>query len=719
MEIDSLLCGKHSDPHRILGIHRRGNRYTIRAVFPWAKEAWVLSEGKRYRMERYGDTPLFKLNLGEKISSYFYEVEYEGGKKKIEDPYRFLPNLGEQDLYLFNEGKHYELWNKMGAQVKETNGIKGTSFAVWAPNAKGISVVGNFNRWHPLAHPMRELGNSGVWELFLPGISEKELYKFRIMGRNGEELFKTDPYGFYFEIPPKSASIVWDSNKYTWQDGEWIKKRREYNLYKNPLSIYEVHLGSWARVPEEGNRWLTYRETAHKLIPYVKKMGFTHIELLPVMEHPFYGSWGYQTTGYFAPTSRYGNPDDFKYLVDYAHQNGLGIILDWTPAHFPTDPYGLARFDGTALYEHEDPKKGYHPDWHSFIFNYGRKEVSNFLTASALFWTKEYHVDGLRVDGVASMLYLDYSRKPGEWSPNKYGGRENLEAIEFIREMNKEIYARGEGTFTIAEESTAWPMVSKPVHLGGLGFGFKWNMGWMNDTLFYFSKDPIYRKYHHNKLTFSIWYAFSENFILPLSHDEVAHGKGSLLGKMPGDIWQKFANLRLLLAYHFAHPGKKLLFMGGEIAQWKEWNHEESIDWHLLKYESHRGIQKLTQELNKIYRNEPSLHQRDCEAQGFRWIDLGDSLQSVVSFARTGDNGEFIVCVFNFTPAIRHNYRIGVPESGFYRELLNTDSEIFGGSNVGNFGGVYSQKIPSHGFPCSLELTLPPLAALYLKKGKE
>lgn len=620
------------------------------------------------------------------------------------------------DIYLFKEGHYFNAYEKLGSHIIDLNGTIGTYFAVWAPNAKQVSVMGDFNNWNKESHPLTaRWDNSGIWEGFIPGIEKGTKYKYYIVSRYGYLLEKGDPYAFFWETPPATASFVWDL-EYKWNDEAWMKNRAKNNNLNSPISIYEMHLGSWKRVPEEGNRFLTYREMALWLVEYLKEMGFSHVEFLPIMEHPFYGSWGYQTVGYFAPTSRYGTPQDFMYLIDQLHQNGIGVILDWVPSHFPDDGHGLSFFDGTYLYEHQDRKKGYHPHWHSYIFNYGRNEVRNFLISSAIFWLEKYHVDALRVDAVASMLYLDYGRNEGEWIPNKYGGKENLEAIGFIKKMNETIYERYPDTQTIAEESTAWPMVSKPVYLGGLGFGMKWNMGWMHDTLEYFSKDPIYRKYHHNKLTFSIWYAFSENFILSLSHDEVVYGKGSLLTKMSGDDWQKFANLRLLYGYMYAHPGKKLLFMGGEIAQRDEWYHEKSLDWHLLEYESHRAIQRWVKDLNNIYRNELALHELDCEPSGFEWIDFNDSIHSVISFLRKGKNSKNIILVVcNFTPVPRFNYILGVPENGYWKEILNSDSEVYGGSNHGNIGGVEASMTPSHGRPYSISVTVPPLGLIFFK----
>ena len=624
--------------------------------------------------------------------------------------------LTELDVYLFREGTHLRLYEKLGAHPEEVEGEKGVYFAVWAPNAAYVSVIGDFNGWDRSSHPLfRREDGSGIWEGFIPGVKPGTLYKYYLHTRNGYHLEKADPLAFFGEAPPGTASRVWDLS-YNWNDRNWREERSRRNALSAPWLIYEVHLGSWRRVPEEGNRFLTYRELAPLLAEYVKEMGFTHVEFLPVMEHPFYGSWGYQVLGFFSPTSRYGTPQDFMYLVDYLHQQGIGVILDWVPSHFPTDGHGLAFFDGTHLYEYEDFRKRFHPDWKSYIFDYGKGEVRSFLLSSAHFWLERYHADALRLDAVASMLYLDYSRGPGEWVPNIYGGKENLEAIAFLRLLNEKLYGALPDIQTIAEESTAWPLVTRPVYVGGLGFGMKWNLGWMNDTLFYFSKDPIYRKYHHDTLTFSLWYAFSENFILPLSHDEVVHGKGSLLGKMPGDPWQKRANLRALFGYMWAHPGKKLLFMGGEFGQWREWNHEESLDWHLLAYPEHRGIRLLVRDLNRVVRENPALYELDFSPEGFEWIDFHDVEKSVISFLRRDRSGEnLVIVVANFTPVPRYGYRVGVPSPGFYREILNTDAREYGGSGHGNLGGRKADPLPMHGRPYSLELTLPPLGVLYFR----
>ena len=628
--------------------------------------------------------------------------------------------LTADDLYLFNEGNHFRLYDKLGAHILEQEGQNGTYFAVWAPDAAKVYVMGDFNRWKKTSHPLAPRGQSGIWEGFIPGVGKGALYKYYVVSRlNNYRVDKADAFGFYFEGPPRTASVVWDLD-YLWGDQAWMGGRYRRQALDAPISIYEMHLGSWRRVPEEGNRFLTYREMAPLLADYLLKMGFTHVEFLPITEHPFYGSWGYQTTGYFAPTSRYGTPQDFMFLVDYLHQHDIGIILDWVPSHFPADGSGPGFFDGSHLFEHADPRQGYQPDWHSLIFNYGRNEVRNFLISSALFWLDKYHLDGLRLDAVASMLYLDYSRKPGEWIPNQYGGNENLEAIFFLRKFNEEIYQNYPDVQTIAEESTAWPLVSRPNYVGGLGFGLKWDMGWMHDTLEYFSRDPLFRKYDHHALTFRILYAFQENFILPLSHDEVVHGKGSLLRQMPGDDWQKFANLRLLFGYMFSQPGKKLLFMGGEFGQWDEWYHEKSLDWHLTQIPAHIGVQRWVEDLNQFYRREPALYEKDFSPEGFAWIDFHDIDHSITAYLRRGrEPRETIVVVANFTPVVYHNYRVGVPAGGFWQEILNSDAPDYGGSGQGNLGGVEAFPIPAHGHYASLNLTLPPLGIVFFKHQDE
>jgi 1,4-alpha-glucan branching enzyme len=624
--------------------------------------------------------------------------------------------LTNDDLYLFNQGTHFRLYEKLGAHPMTVDGVEGTYFAVWAPNAEQAFVIGDFNKWDKSSHPLHPVERSGIWGGFIPGVGGGTTYKYHIVSRyDGYRVDKADPFAFYTEVPPRTGSVVRDLG-YTWGDREWMKNRDRHNALDAPIAIYEVHLGSWMRVPEEGARPLTYRELAPKLAEYVQHMGFTHVEFLPILEHPFYGSWGYQTAGYFAPTSRYGEPEGFMYLIDCLHQHNIGMILDWVPSHFPNDEHGLGFFDGTHLYEHADPRRGIHPDWDSFIFNYGRDEVRGFLMSSAFFWLDKYHVDGLRVDAVASMLYLDYSRKEGEWVPNKYGGRENLEAISFLRRFNEEIYKSYPQVQTIAEESTAWPMVSRPTYVGGLGFGIKWDMGWMHDTLEYMSKDPVHRQYHHNQLTFRMIYAFHENFVLPLSHDEVVHGKGSLLAKMPGDERQKFANLRLLFGYMYAQPGKKLIFMGGEIGQWSEWYHETSLDWHLLAYHPHSGVQRWVKDLNRLYRSKRPLYEREFHPDGFEWIDCSDSQSSVLSLIRKDSSSEdILLVVLNFTPVPRFNYRVGVPRGGYWREILNSDSQEYGGSGHGNLGGVEASPVSFHGRPYSLNLTLPPLGALFFE----
>jgi len=737
-QIKLIINANHWDPFQVLGIHiikKEGKKAVIvRAFLPEAKEAWViqakgkeqrakneiLEKEKTYQMQKIHKAGFFETIILEKKEVFPYRIKiksYEGMTSEFYDPYSFLPVLTDFDLHLFGEGRHYKKYENLGAHIMEINGIKGVHFAVWAPNAKRVSVIGDFNKWDGRRHPMRVLGSSGIWEIFIPGFNGGDLYKFEIKSKfNNYIAVKADPYAFHFELRPKSASIVYDINKYQWDDRKWMEMRPKKNLFESPISIYEVHLGSWMRVPEENNRWLTYRETADRLIRYVKEMGYTYIELMPVTEHPLDASWGYQTIGYFAPTSRYGKPEDFMYFVDKCHQDNIGVILDWAPAHFPTDGHGLGFFDGTCLYEHEDPRKGFHPDWGTKIFNYGRNEVGNFLLSNALFWFEKYHIDGLRVDAVASMIYLDYSRNEGEWIPNVFGGRENLEAIDFLKKFNEIVHQNHPGILTIAEESTAWPSVSRPTYLGGLGFSLKWNMGWMNDTLEYFLKDTVHRKYHQNNLTFSLLYAFTENFILVLSHDEVVHGKRSMLSKMPGDMWQKFANLRLLYGFMYSHPGKKLLFMGGEFGQWDEWYHEKSIDWHLLRLTPHRHLQKFVMDLNHIYQSEPALYEVDFNYQGFEWIDFRDTENSIISFIRKAKDPEnFLVIVCNFTPVPRTGYRIGVPEICFYKEILNSDSQIYWGSNMGNAGGINADKISSHGKPYSINITLPPLSVLIFK----
>jgi 1,4-alpha-glucan branching enzyme len=628
--------------------------------------------------------------------------------------------LTDFDLHLLTEGAHYRSYRKLGAHPQTVGGIAGVNFAVWAPNAELVSVIGDFNRWNPDKHPMQVWPGAGIWELFIPHVGSGDRYKFHIRSRyNNYRADKADPFGFAAEIRPETASKVWDLSGFEWTDADWLRQRPSSHPPEMPISVYEVHLGSWKRVPEEGNRWLTYRELAHELCAYVRELGFTHIELMPVCEHPFDGSWGYQTIGYFAPTSRFGTPHDFMYFVDYMHAHGIGVILDWVPAHFPHDAHGLGYFDGTHLYEHADPRQGRHPDWDTLIFNYGRTEVRNFLISNALFWLEEYHIDGLRVDAVASMLYLDYARKAGEWLPNSYGGKENIEAIDFLRRVNERAYAEFPGIMMLAEESTAWPMVSRPTYVGGLGFGLKWNMGWMHDVLEYFSKDPVHRAYHHNLITFSVLYAFQENFVLPFSHDEIVYGKGSMIRKMPGDDWQRFANLRLLYGFMFTHPGKKMLFMGDEFAQWNEWNHDSSLDWHLLRETQHSAMQRWVRDLNTFYRGAPALHEQDFESQGFEWIDCNDTQRSLLTFLRWTKHRDRVLAVAcNFTPVTHHNYRMGVPWPGMWNEVLNSDAPLYGGSGQGNLGGVMASPVPMHGRPCSLNITLPPLGIVVFEGVK-
>ncbi len=718
--VEKIIAATHSDPFGFLGMHEEaGKGLVVRAFLPEAATVHVIhaKDGSvAAELPRIHEAGFFVGPVAKKGSFFPYRlrVETAAGTREIEDPYRFPPILGEMDVYLIAEGKHLRLDEKLGARPMTIEGVAGAGFAVWAPNAARVSVVGDFNGWDGRRHPMRFRAECGVWEIFLPGIGEDALYKYEIASKDGKLMaLKVDPFAFFCEQAPGTAALVYDLSRYWWDDGAWMKTRGATLTRDAPVSIYEVHLGSWRRGAEAGRRYLTYQELADTLIPYVKDMGFTHIELLPISEHPFDGSWGYQPLGLFAPTSRFGRPDDFRNFVDRCHKAGIGVINDWVPGHFPTDPQGLGWFDGTALYEHADPRRGKHQDWGTLVYNYGRYEVADYLLNNALFWLEEYHLDGLRVDAVASMLYLDYSRKPGEWLPNEYGGNENLEAIAFLRRVNEHLYGQFPDTTTIAEESTSWPMVSRPAYLGGLGFGYKWNMGWMHDTLSYLSREPIYRKHHHDQLTFCLVYAFAENFVLPLSHDEVVHGKGSLLGKMPGDHWQKFANLRAYFGFMFTHPGKKLLFMGGEFAQEREWNHDAGLDWHLLDDPLHAGVQGLVRDLNRVYREVPALHRLDCEPAGFEWIDCTDWEKSVIAFLRRGpEPADFAVVVCNFTPVVREGYRIGVPEAGLYRERINTDAAFYGGSGVGNAGAVMADDIACHGRRYSLNLTLPPLATL-------
>ncbi len=681
-DVAALVTGDLRDPHGVLGPHATGGRTLVRGWRPGAVSmTLVLDDGTQLPMDRVHPAGVFAVEVpAADVSSYRYEVTYPGGATyALDDPYRFWPTLGDIDLHLFGEGRHLGIWKHLGAHHREHQGTVGTAFAVWAPSARSVRVVGDFNGWDGRIHPMRALGSSGVWELFVPEAEPGTRYKYEILTPAGALTLKADPYGFLAEPPPATASVVATSS-YQWGDAEWLDHRATLDPLEQPVSVYEVHLGSWRRVPEDGDRPLTYLELAEQLPDYVADMGFTHVELLPVAVHPFVGSWGYQVTGYYAPSARYGTPDEFRALIDAFHARGIGVIVDWVPAHFPKDQFALARFDGTALYEHADPRQGEHPDWGTLVFNFGRNEVRNFLVANALYWIEEFHVDGLRVDAVASMLYLDYSRPEGQWIPNKFGGRENLDAVDFLKEFNTVVYGQHPGVITIAEESTSWPAVSRPVYVGGLGFGFKWNMGWMHDTLEYFSKDPVYRRHHHHHLTFGLLYAFSENFILPLSHDEVVHGKGSLLGKMPGPRHEQFAHLRSLLAWMWAHPGSRMLFMGGELAQDREWSHDRSLDWHLLEYPHHAGVQALVRRLNELAGNEPAIWEREYDPSGFRWIDANDADQNVISFARfSAGDARVLVCVANLSNVWRGGYRIGMPRPGRWTPVLDTSSPAFGG----------------------------------------
>jgi 1,4-alpha-glucan branching enzyme len=709
-EIDALVGGAHHDPHSILGAHPGEDGVTIRALRPLAETvAVVLPDGGRIPMTHLHEGVFSATLPGTTVPDYQIAVTYQGTAETIsDDPYRHLPTLGEVDLHLIGEGRHEELWRVLGAQVRPDAG--GTSFAVWAPNARGVRVIGDFNHWDGRAHPMRSLGSSGVWELLIPGVGTGSTYKFDICGPDGNWHRKADPLAAWAERPPATASVVYESS-YDWGDREWLGARAERDLLASPMSIYEVHLGSW-------RPGLSYTELASQLTSYVTEMGFTHVEFLPVAEHPFGGSWGYQVTSYYAPSSRFGTPDEFRHLVDSLHQAGIGVVLDWVPAHFPRDSWALAQFDGTSLYEHADPQRGQHPDWGTLIFDFGRPEVRNFLVANAIYWLEEFHADGLRVDAVASMLYLDYSRKAGEWSPNALGGRENLDAVSFLREATTTCYKRVPGVAMIAEESTAWPGVTRPVHLGGLGFGLKWNMGWMHDTLEYLHRDPIHRSYHHDEITFSMLYAYSEHYVLPLSHDEVVHGKGSLLRKMAGDEWRQFAGLRALFGYMWAHPGKQLLFMGGEFGQGDEWSEQTGLQWHLLEYASHAGVQQLVMDLNSAYLQHPALWQQDSSPAGFEWIDASDRAGNVLSFLRYGADGSALACVCNFSAVPHYDYRIGLPEAGRWTELINTDADSYGGSGSGNFGTVTATSESWHGRPASASITIPPLAVLWLARGK-
>jgi 1,4-alpha-glucan branching enzyme len=722
--LDAVAEGRHGDPFAVLGPHKIAQGlWEVRAMLPAARSASVVSaDGATVLqvMERRHPNGFYVARFSSRERpDYRLRVDYGSQLPALlVDPYGFGSVLNDADVRALRDVGSDAPFRVLGAHPRKHEGVEGFAFAVWAPNASRVSVVGDFNGWDGRCHPMRLRHEGGVWELFIPGVEVGQHYKFELLGPNGNLLpLKADPMAFAAQLRPETASILTGTASHDWQDGEWMTRRAEGDPRKKPVSVYEVHLGSWARVPEEENRSLTYREMADKLIPYVKEMGFTHLELLPITEHPFDGSWGYQPTALFAPTSRFGTPQDFLHFVEAAHAAEIGIILDWVPGHFPIDAHGLGEFDGTHLYEHADPRQGFHQDWGTYIYNFGRAEVSAFLVANARFWAERYHLDGLRVDAVASMLYLDYSRKHGEWIPNRYGGNENLESIDFMRRMNETVYSVSPGVMTIAEESTSWPGVSHPTYAGGLGFGFKWNMGWMHDTLHYIQNDPIHRRYHHHDLTFGLLYAFSENFILPISHDEVVHGKGSLFDRMPGDEWQKFANLRAYLGFMWAHPGKKLLFMGCEIGQRKEWNFNSSVDWHLLEQPFHAGVKDLVRDLNVVYRDIPALHERDCEASGFEWLVSDDNDTSVIAWLRKGaTDGDVVVAISNFTPIPREGYRIGVPHPGFYREVINTDAACYAGSNVGNSGGLHSSDSPSHGRPHSLSLNLPPLATVFLER---
>ncbi len=718
-EVTQIVSASHRDPFSFLGLHRNpgGPGMVLRVFRPYSAGVKVQVEGgETLEMSELHRDGFYELVLPDRDGPFGYRLIFQFGETVTEplvDPYSFGPVLGEQDVYFVGEGTHRRLWKAMGAHPKQCGGIDGVTFAVWAPNARRVSVVGDFNGWDGRVHPMRN--HNGIWEIFLPHLHTGDHYKFEIVGADGNLFVKSDPFAFFSQHGTATASIIYDIGRYQWNDGEWMQKRAACDLYHRPMSIYEVHLGSWKRHYEEDGRFFSYLELAEDLVEYVADMGYTHIELMPVAEYPFDGSWGYQGCGYFAPTSRFGTPDEFRTFVDRCHQRGIGIILDWVPAHFPKDAHGLARFDGTALYEHADPRQGEHADWGTLIFNYGRNEVRNFLISNAMFWLQEYHIDGLRVDAVASMLYLDYSRQHGQWIPNQYGGRENLEAIAFLKQLNQICYEENPGIMVIAEESTAFPGVSKPVDTGGLGFGFKWNMGWMNDSLSYMSQEPVHRKYHHGKATFSMIYAYHESYILVLSHDEVVHGKGSIVQKMPGDRWQQMANVRMFFAWMFAHPGKKLLFQGLDFGQSEEWAHGHSLPWHLLEFPEHQGIQRLVRDLNRLYTSEASLYELDHEPGGFEWIDHNDAKHSLFSFIRRSRGGETIVVIVNATPVPRPGFRLGVPNGGFYEEILNTDSSLYGGSNVGSAGGIPAREQDAHGRPHSIQVDVPPLATVYFR----
>ncbi len=736
--ISQLVNGTHQNPGHILGPHLvdyRGTKATaIRSFLPEAQTAWVINprNGEKRPMRKLHPAGFFEAICDPMVdesastrqdavlnaaSPYRIQVTNNSGETiEMQDPYAVPSILTDFDRYLIGEGKHHQIYNRLGAQLRTVDGVAGVNFAVWAPNARSVQIVGDFNSWNGRGHVAKSSSSNGIWELFVPGAMAGNRYKFRIHSQHGEWIDKCDPYGRAAELPPLTASIIADLDSFTWNDGEWMERRAKWNAMHEPANVYEVHLGSWQKGPGRTNGWLNYRDLAHRLSEYCHRMNFTHVELMPINEHPFSGSWGYQAVGYYAPTSRHGSPEDFMYFVDHMHKQGIGVIVDWVPAHFPKDAHGLRQFDGSALFEHADPRQGEHPDWGTMIFNFGRNEVRNFLVANALFWLDKYHIDGLRVDAVASMLYLDYSREEGQWIPNQYGGRENLEAIQFLKEFNGAVHENYPGVITAAEESTAWPGVSRPTNDGGLGFTYKWNMGWMNDTLSYMHNEPIHRKYHQNELTFSLIYAFTEDFMLPLSHDEVVHGKGSLISQMPGDMWQKFANLRLLYSYMWTHPGKKLLFMGGEFAQWNEWNHEAGPDWILLDFATHRGVQQLVADLNKLVIENPSLHQLDFSGQGFEWIDCMNADDSTLVYLRKGFDGTppILVCS-NFTPVTRPAYRVGVPRAGFWKEIFNSDSEAYGGSNVGNYPGCLSTGDTHHGRPDSINVNMPPLGTVIFR----
>ncbi len=718
-QVASIKGASHADPFGFLGLHDNpaGDGMVLRVFRPDALKVFVSSEGAETEMSKIDNDGFYEVLFPGATERFDYQLHFQFGEvlsEPVADAYSFGPILGEQDLHFFGEGNHRHLWKCLGAHLCDIDGVAGATFAVWAPNAHRVSVVGDFNAWDGRTNPMRN--RNGVWETFLPGIGTNEHYKFELVGADGSLITKSDPFAFFSQHDTRTASITYDLSRYEWNDSEWMEKRGEVDRYHGPMSVYEVHLGSWKRRFEEENRFLTYLEMADELVDYVVDMGYTHIEIMPISEFPFDGSWGYQVCGYFAPTSRFGSPDEFRQFVDRCHQRGIGVIVDWVPAHFPKDAHGLARFDGTALYEHADPRQGEHADWGTLIFNFGRNEVRNFLISNAMYWLKEFHIDGLRVDAVASLLYLDYSREAGEWVPNEFGGRENLDAIEFLKQLNQVCYEENPGIMTIAEESTAFPGVSRPVDTGGLGFGFKWNMGWMNDSLSYMSHEPIHRKYHHGMATFSMIYAYHESYVLVLSHDEVVHGKGSMVQKMPGDRWQQMANLRMFYAWMFAHPGKKLLFQGLDIGQSDEWDHDQSVPWHLLDHDEHKGVQNVIRDLNRLYTSEPALNELDHEAGGFEWIDHEDSENSLFSFLRRSRDGETIIAIVNATPVLREGYRLGVPDGGFYEEIFNSDAEIYGGSNQGSGGGIPTQQQEAHGKPHSIEITIPPLGTVFLKR---